>query len=249
MTLSHHFHRIVACCLFLLVVASASAQEKNIRITFTGWDNTGSAAVALDSVRVRDLATARDTLILSPFILDVRILTGVDGLTTAAPKGLDVSSNFANPFTDNTRFLVTTRGTRALSAALYSVDGRSVTQLTLSVADGSHEFVLHGAALANGVYILRVDNGEAVRSIRLVKQGLRAGGSARIEHSASHAVAPRVTLGKRAIPMPLRCTGFASGCPQLRWRSPPVRTPRCASPSLIRTVLRRSMPSRLMPMR
>src|SRR5690606_1991808 len=76
----------------------------------------------------------------------------------ALPNGFRLSATYPNPFTDRARFTLEVAEAQPVAVAVYDVMGREVVRLHdgLLAAGTRHGFEVDGAALAAGVYLVRV---------------------------------------------------------------------------------------------
>ena len=210
------FSLLIGCVILIGIADRGFAQNTSFRISFTGRDTHTGTPVMLDSVWVLDLSASSDTTLFAPFILEIGSATGIGDRLPTAPGTLEISANFANPFADETRFRIECARPAGLEVALYSVVGARIAWLERDVPRGSHEFIIHGRALAAGAYFLTVSDGRTSRSVSLVKVGLQGEGVATIAYSGTRFDAPRnaprdVRPATLPIRGPYRCTGFAAG--------------------------------------
>ncbi|MCF7825690.1 MAG: T9SS type A sorting domain-containing protein [Candidatus Marinimicrobia bacterium] len=88
------------------------------------------------------------------------------------PAGFEVGSAYPNPFNGSTTIPFNLLQAGDVSLDIYDLLGRRVMRQELtSLAAGSHRFKLQTAALASGVYLLRIEQGEAhyIQKITLLK--------------------------------------------------------------------------------
>ncbi len=85
-------------------------------------------------------------------------------------EGLGEVSAYPNPFRTELSVQISTEEDQLATLMLYSLDGRLVQQRTENVKQGSNVVTLSGLdQLANGMYVLNVQCGGEVKSVRLVK--------------------------------------------------------------------------------
>ncbi len=226
----HAVQSVVVMCLLLFGLACQGMAQSTstFRISFTASDRQTGSPITLDSVWVRHLITGWDTTLFAPFVLDIGTATGIDDPSLATPGVLEISSNYANPFVDDTRIQIACTRSGHLTIGLHSMLGERVAWQERDVPDGSHEFVIRGRALAVSTYLLTVNDGHSMRCLRLVKIGSRGAGVPAIEFSGS-------SIGRvRALPMlstpgeTYRFTGHATGhTPVSVERSPIADTTVC----------------------
>ena len=159
-----------AVILFVLIYSFA-AYSQRVKISFTGTDHLTSAPVRLDSVRVQNLTTFKDTVIRDPFVIDLGTTTGVEDGVLPLRTSLELSSNYSNPFTDHTRFQISTATSSKIEVELYSIVGTQMASYQMDAAPGNHEFMLDGRGLSPGMYILVARDAQHAPSVRVMKCG------------------------------------------------------------------------------
>jgi hypothetical protein len=178
-------------------------------ITFEAIDGFSKYDVELDSIRVVGGGTSFsiDTVLVGKSLLVLNITTGID----AVPRdgGFHLSGNFSNPFTEQTRFAVFTPASSQASISLYNLNGKRVASSQASLDPGSSRFVIHGAGLPAGIYLLEVRDGKGARKTsKVVKAGSSASGSARIEYAGTISGLDNF-FGKITEQLSLQVTGYA----------------------------------------
>ena len=87
-----------------------------------------------------------------------------------SPVAFDVEVSGSNPFRSRTRFRVVTPEPGPLKAEVYDTSGRRLVVLAEGDREaGSHEFLVDGANLAAGLYLVRVQAGGEVRTLTLTR--------------------------------------------------------------------------------
>jgi len=179
-----------------LLLIAATAAGQSIRITFSANDRLTAAPVQLDSVRIENPSTMRDTVIKNPFIIDLDISTWMRDRSPGLVHSLEISGNFANPFTDATNFTGTTGLRGRVQLELYSLAGKREAFLESQLEAGTHAFSLNAASLPAGVYLLTARSGESSRTVRIVKNGPAGAGTPFFSPGGSTGVAVTEAIGK-----------------------------------------------------
>jgi len=170
----------------ILCLTVAVCQAQNT-ITFSATDARGGTAVTLDSIHVLNHTLGRDTTITgNTFPVDWPLLTSVENVAT--PAGLSISGNFPNSFDEATTFTVVTPEAGVLSIAVYGMTGRLVAELRQALHSGEHAFSFTAGALPDGVYFATATMNGHTSTVKLLKSGQAAGGSARILYRSSTAL-------------------------------------------------------------
>ncbi len=155
--------------IILVLAVSITTFSQSVKVTFSGKDARTDTVVPLDSVRIENLSSFRDTVLHSNFVIDLGVVTGIGDHPSALPSSLELSGNFANPFIDETRFQVGTPQSGSIEIRLYSLNGTLLASVQNVLANGVHEFILNGRGLSPGVYLLVVNSGNNSSSTKIVK--------------------------------------------------------------------------------
>jgi len=178
-------------------------------ITFEAKDAVSGALVTLDSIRIMGGGTSvsLDTVLVGASELVIDITTGIDAIPRDG--GFRLSGNFSNPFTEQTQFAVFTPASSQALISLYDLNGRRVASSRVSIDPGSSRFVIHGAGLPAGIYLLEVrDEKGARKTSKVVKAGSSGSGSARIEYAGTISDLDH-SFGKITEQLNLQVTGFS----------------------------------------
>jgi uncharacterized protein (TIGR02145 family) len=198
----------IARLFVLSLLMSGTAVAQFTRVSFSAADRHTAAPVQLDSVRVENLSTMRDTVITEPLVIDIKIPTGLRERLSGLVHSLEISGNFANPFTDATSFTVTTTSRGNVQLELFSIAGRREADLNAELEAGAHQFSLKAASLPAGVYLLVARTGQSTSSVRIVKSAAAGGGSPALYYTGSSAGPGPSGFGKASAAM-YRFTGYA----------------------------------------
>lgn len=196
--------------LFALILSLASYSQQ-VKVSFTGSDVLTSAPITLDSVRVQNLTTFKDTVLRDPFIIILGTTTGVDDRLLPLRSSLELSGNFANPFTEQTRFRISTSTSGKIEVELYSMVGKLMASLRMNASPGRHEFRLDGRGLSPGVYILVTKDGQHAPSMRILKSGATISSVPMITYDGSITETSNPVMRKISSFASYRFIGYASG--------------------------------------
>ena len=98
----------------------------------------------------------------------------VEGHVTTPPAEgafpIQLSAASPNPFSDQTTIRYTLPAAMNIRIAAFDVLGREVTVLVEGEQQGEHEATLDGSDLAPGVYFIRFEGGDALKTISVVKR-------------------------------------------------------------------------------
>ncbi|GEM_PF-270479 len=178
-------------------------------ISFEAIDDFSKLQVELDSIRVvgGGASLTLDTMLVGTAVLVLDIATGIDAVPRA--DGFQLSGNFSNPFNDQTQFVVFSATGGDVTISLYDLNGKRVISSQMSVNQGSSRFVIHGAGLPPGIYLLEARNQNGTRrTSKVMKAGSRGAGSVRIEYGGSVSGLD-AAFGKIAEQLNLQVTGYA----------------------------------------
>jgi len=154
--------------IFSLFFFNAAAQDSQLEIRVVD-DYTArpipSAQVTLwgDGVEMGTVQT--DGQGIANFALP----TGVDE-SPDLPGALSLSSNYPNPFLDETRVDMAVPEEQIITATVYNILGQRVATQQLPVQAGYHTLTMSLGHLATGVYFLRVD-GRTSQTVSLFRMG------------------------------------------------------------------------------
>jgi uncharacterized protein (TIGR02145 family) len=196
--------------IILLLAVSIASYSQTIRIAFSGKDVRTGTAVPLDSVRIENLTTSRDTVLRANYIIDLEMATSTDDRLPALPSSLELSGNFANPFEDRTRFQVGTSHSGTIEIGLYSLTGELLVAVHKELLPGGHEFVLNGRSLSPGVYFLVAKDGDNSRSAKILKTSPAITGRPSISYIGNTTKIISTGLRKSQLSFSWRFIGYAA---------------------------------------
>lgn len=201
-------HAITGFIAGVLIIASI-APGQSIRVSLSAMDRHTAAPVVLDSVSIENSSTMWRAVIREPFIIDIANPTGVNNRPLSAPDALQISSNYANPFSDVTSFEIATTMRGSVQIELYSISGRREAELNEVLEIGTHYYSLVAGSLTPGVYLLVVRVGEVLRTSHIVKGSAANGGKPALVRTSTSVGSGPVGLAKVNTPM-YRFTGYAA---------------------------------------
>jgi fibronectin type III domain protein len=190
--------------------AKATASIMQIRrLQFTAQDGSNGTPVTLDSIRLIGVSISLDTLLVGTTELLLDVTTGMDAVLKEGD--FNVSTNYPNPFGSQTQFEVFSPSSSPVTINLYAPNGKRITTFQSSLVHGVSRFVLHGASMPAGIYMLEVIGGKGQRKLtRLMKTASSGTGSVRIE-SVGSTTDLNPTMGKISAMLSLQVTGYADG--------------------------------------
>ena len=100
------------------------------------------------------------------------ILTGIESISSAAPKKFFVEQNYPNPFNPTTNIVFGIPKASQVTVKVYNITGQQVATLFDGYkAAGSYEITFDASHLTSGVYFYRIEAGSssAVKRLMLVK--------------------------------------------------------------------------------
>jgi hypothetical protein len=104
--------------------------------------------------------------------IEIMQYTGADGVNEPAlnqPLTFELSEPYPNPFNSTTLMSYTLPKSADVRLSLYDTAGRLVSTLVeVQQTAGRYQYTLNGADLSAGVYLLRLEVGEAVRTQKVV---------------------------------------------------------------------------------
>ncbi len=91
------------------------------------------------------------------------------GLNLAAPAEFSLSGNYPNPFNPATRIRYATPAADHIRITVYDVKGNELVRLLDGYQDaGQHEVIFDGSQLASGIYLYRIEAGDAAETGKMI---------------------------------------------------------------------------------
>lgn len=151
-------------------------------ITFTGIDSKTGQPVKIDSIQIQNLTQKRDTTLIGTNQIDLSVFTDVGESVPPASNQFSISQNYPNSFADETKFSVNLPYSSNFKIMITNELGQTIAGFNNYFETGNHQFLFKGSSLPNGIYIISVDNGNALKSIKIIKYGETGAGENLIEY-------------------------------------------------------------------
>jgi aryl-phospho-beta-D-glucosidase BglC (GH1 family) len=179
-------------------------------VTFSAVNPVTYERIALDSVRIENLSCGCDTTLTGTPVFGLDDWTGI-AEKAMMPGRFAVSANYPNGFATATTFALAAPHSGRIAIKLFNILGQKVADQDFSLPAGWHRFTLHGGALANGLYLLRISYGAEQQVIKMIKIGSVTHGRTEIAYLGAGTPPAAVVLARPSTEELYRFTGYAGG--------------------------------------
>ncbi len=195
--------------LMLTMVLPLIAMSEPTLIKFAAHNDITLQSVPLDSIHVWNLTTETLVVLRGKTEYDLAGETSVSR-ARELPGDFNLSINYPNAFSDQTRFKVNVPRPETISFGVYNVLGQRLLENALTLNAGVHQVELRGAGLPAGVYFLKIQAGDISRTRKILKMGSVTSQAVSMRHAGqANSIPP---LQKNATPGDrYQFIGFAAG--------------------------------------
>jgi len=157
--------RLFSGVIFCMVAIPATCQKQAITLIFTS-QNQGSY-VTTDSIAIRNLTRNCDTTLYYPdTVLVLDMISGLKEPPVGPVSDFRISTNYPNPFTDQTTFQLFMPECQKVRIEVYDQSGKELIPWSGILARGLHLFTFAGRS--EGFYLLRAWVGKETRTITMI---------------------------------------------------------------------------------
>ena len=166
--------------IFLWMIPLVSSRSSTI--TFSAKNSQTGQSVTLAGVYAENLTLGTDTVLVNASSFDLGGGSGVTRTDSEEGTSLAVSEAYPSVCTGETKFQVSLPENVDVHVTAYNILGQRITDYSAPLEHGRHDFGFRAGSLASGVYILRVQAGQAARSIKILKTRRDSGETSTIVH-------------------------------------------------------------------
>lgn len=177
-----HMKKLFILICLLLTFNIGFSQNNNIQLQFSGKDLETGYAVALETVQIINQTKSVDTLLTGGnFVFEIVQSQGIND-PQQTQKNFRLHQVAPNPFSGSTKLVVEVFNPLQFDLQLYNSSGITVAQARQTLISGMHIFSVSIAR--QGIYVLRVSDGESSGSVKLLAQSHASAAEAVITYSS-----------------------------------------------------------------